>query len=120
MTIKFGNVIAVVSRFRHSKEDGLLQFEESPKATACRGNLSRHRCGFHILFSSVQSVTLAICKFYEELHNFLFQISRGSSIPGRMTNAGLNCHFRTQHEDVYNLAEKSPTLTCPEVVKQEG
>ena len=49
-------------------------------------------------------------------------ISRGSSIPGRMTNAGVNSHFRTQHKDVHDLAEKSPTLSCPgpEVVLLEG
>ena len=46
-------------------------------------------------------------------------ISRGSSIPGKMTNAGVNGHFRTQHKDI-DLAENPPTPTCPEVVLLEG
>ena len=75
MTINFGNVIAVVSRFRHSEEDGLLQFEESPKAT-WGGDLARHRCGFHILFSSVSDIgptfsflknyTISDCRYLED------------------------------------------------------
>ena len=64
----------------------------------------RQRCGFHMLFSSVQSVKLAICKFYEESHDFWFQISRGSSIPGKMSNTGIHGHFRKLHKDIF-LAE---------------
>ena len=46
------------------------------------------------------------------------QISRGSSIPGRMTNTGINSHFRSWHKDI-DLYEKPPTPTCPEVVLRE-
>ena len=61
MTINFGNVIAAVSRFTHSEEDGLQQFEGSLKATPWGGDLARHRCRFHMLFSSVSD---------SELHDF--------------------------------------------------
>ena len=56
VTINFGNVITAFARFNHSKEDGPNQYEDSPHETAWRGSLAKHRCWFHMLFSSVGDI----------------------------------------------------------------
>ena len=58
---------------------------------------------------SVTDLKYAQCLHCDKL------ISRGSSIPGKMTISGMKNHFRTQHQDV-DQTENSATPQCPEVV----
>ena len=56
VTIHFGYVITAFARFKHSKEDGPKQYEDSPHETAWWGSHTKHRCWFYMLFSSVSDI----------------------------------------------------------------